>query len=142
MYTRYYIRDPISRAKDIPESLIPCYPPSQREAERQIAEERHRQQMTMAELHYDRSLLKYRGIVPLRKLVQMARQQEMTAAQHYTHTLQRLVAMGMVYVLLLMLCVTKVNVVFVFSFIADFNLHVLLTHLNSYLRNNILCTNL
>jgi len=57
--------------------------------ERQLAEEKLRQQTVMADLHYEKSLLKYRGLIPMKKLVHIGKEQEQTAVHHYTHTLKR-----------------------------------------------------
>ncbi|XP_052253520.1 coiled-coil domain-containing protein 191-like isoform X2 [Dreissena polymorpha] len=66
----------------------------QREIERQTAEEKLRQQVTMADQHYQRAILKYRGILPMRKLVQMAKENEKRADEHFENVLQRKVLLA------------------------------------------------
>lgn len=66
----------------------------QREVERLLLEEKLRQQTEMANKHFEKSLLKYRGIIPMKKLVAMARQQEEKAKQHFEKSLQRKVLLG------------------------------------------------
>jgi hypothetical protein len=54
-----------------------------------LLEEKLRQQTEMANKHFEKSLLKYRGIIPMKKLVAMARQLEEKAKQHFEKSLQR-----------------------------------------------------
>ena len=61
----------------------------QREIDRQVQEEKLKQQNAMADEHYRRSIMKYRGIVPMRKLVAMAKQQQKQAEDHFQSCLKR-----------------------------------------------------
>lgn len=61
----------------------------QREAERLLQEEKLRQQTEMADKHYEKALLKYVGLIPMKKLVAMAKEGEKTAEQHFEKSLQR-----------------------------------------------------
>lgn len=66
----------------------------QREAERLLQEEKYRQQCELADEHYRKAILKYRGLVPLRKLVEMAKENNTVAEKHYQTALKRRVLLG------------------------------------------------
>ncbi|XP_052805638.1 coiled-coil domain-containing protein 191-like [Mya arenaria] len=66
----------------------------QREAEKQLLEEKLRAQTEMADQHYQLAVMKYRGLVPFKKLVQMARQQNQAAEEHFKTALQRKVLLA------------------------------------------------
>ena len=55
----------------------------QRELDRQLQEEHLKQQNAKADEHYTKSILKYRGIVPMKKLVAMAKENQKMADEHY-----------------------------------------------------------
>ncbi|XP_064599570.1 coiled-coil domain-containing protein 191-like [Liolophura sinensis] len=66
----------------------------QREEERQKQIEKFRQLNVMAEQHFQRSLLKYRGLWPMKRLVEMAHSHNDKAAQHHITRLLRKSFMG------------------------------------------------
>ncbi|KAK3107858.1 hypothetical protein FSP39_023636 [Pinctada imbricata] len=61
----------------------------QKEIDKQQREEKLRQQTIMADAHYLRSLLKYKGMVRFKTLVEMSRQYEVKADRHYKLRLKR-----------------------------------------------------
>ncbi|KAL4235902.1 hypothetical protein ACF0H5_004292 [Mactra antiquata] len=61
----------------------------QREAERLLQEEKLKQQNELADKHYLKSLMKYRGLLPMMKYVALGKQQDKMAVEHFETTLQR-----------------------------------------------------
>lgn len=61
----------------------------QRELDRQLQEEHLKQQNAKADEHYRKSILKYRGIVPMKKLVVMAKDNKKMADEHCQGCIKR-----------------------------------------------------
>ncbi|KAK3611353.1 hypothetical protein CHS0354_025881 [Potamilus streckersoni] len=61
----------------------------QRDLERQEREERMKKLNVLADEHYQKSILKFRGFLPFKRLVQIRKQQEQLSIAHYQNTLQR-----------------------------------------------------
>ncbi|KAL3887288.1 hypothetical protein ACJMK2_027231 [Sinanodonta woodiana] len=61
----------------------------QRELERQEREEKMKKLNILADEHYQKSILKFRGFLPFKRLVQIKKQQEQQSDTHFQNTLQR-----------------------------------------------------
>lgn len=61
----------------------------QKELEKQQREEQLRQQNAKADEHYVKSIMKYRGLLPFKKLVDMAKRNEFRAIGHHKILMQR-----------------------------------------------------